>query len=143
MKSTHTIVAAALAFLPLSCFAKEADQSRKTTQLRPVVVSDVVTVVFKEGLPPAEKSMPQRVKVKETRMAVEVVGVRKNGWLELHGRRETFANGKVMRLDVKAVVRPESIDSKTRTVSSDEIAELRIATHIAVPNTIEHSNQSR
>ena len=116
---------------------------KEVKQLPPVVVNDVVTVLFTEGLPPAEKSMPQRVKAKETRMAVEVVGVRKNGRLELHGRRETLADGKVMRLDVKGVVRPESIDSKTRTVSSDEIAELRIATRVAVADKIEHSNQSR
>jgi len=41
------------------------------------------------------------------------------------------------------VVRPESIDSKTRTVSSDEIAELQIAMRVAVADRIEHSIQSK
>lgn len=76
-------------------------------------------------------------------MAVQIEGVRKNGRLELHGRRETFANGKIMRLDVKGVVRPESVDLSTRTISSDEVAELRIAARVVAADQIEHSNHPK
>ena len=100
------------------------------TKQQRIKTGDVVTVVFEQECAASQLNLadwPDSDGAKcSFRIAAQVVQVRPNGDLVVEGRRDVFVNESVIQQKVSGVVRPDSIDPESRTVPSNQIAELRV-----------------
>jgi flagellar basal body L-ring protein FlgH len=102
---------------------------------RSLQINDIITVTANSDEMAKSRFFDSTAKGATFRIAAEIVDVRPNGNLVIEARRDIKDEKSIVRKTLAGVIRPASLDSSTRTVSMNEISELRLETWTALMET--------